>query len=56
MLRSSGVAVVIVSTLADPPHVRECIAAGALGYVPKSEPAEETINAVRASAQGTASR
>jgi two-component system, NarL family, uhpT operon response regulator UhpA len=54
MLRSSGVAVVVISTLADPTHVRECVAAGALGYVPKSEPADEIINAVRAAARGDA--
>jgi len=51
-LRAAGVAVVIVSTLADAPHVRACVAAGALGYVPKSDSAEEIVRAVRAAAIG----
>jgi DNA-binding NarL/FixJ family response regulator len=52
MLRSADVPVVIISTLADAARVRECIAAGASGYLPKSEPAEEIVRAVRAAAGG----
>jgi two-component system, NarL family, uhpT operon response regulator UhpA len=51
-LSAAGVAVVVVSTFADPRRVRECIAAGALGYVPKSENAAEIVRAVRAAARG----
>ena len=51
-LAAAGVAVVVVSTFADPRRVRECISAGALGYVPKSEDASEIVRAVRAAAQG----
>src|SRR5690242_14550655 len=36
-LGTAGVAAVVVSTFADPRRVRECLAAGALGFVPKSE-------------------
>ncbi len=36
-LSAAGVAVVVVSTFSDPRRVRECVSAGALGYVPKSE-------------------
>jgi two-component system uhpT operon response regulator UhpA len=51
-LAAAGVAVVVVSTFADPRRVRECVAAGALGYVPKSENAAEIVQAVRAAANG----
>jgi two-component system uhpT operon response regulator UhpA len=51
-LAAAGVAVVVVSMFADPRRVRECIAAGALGYVPKSENAAEMVQAVRAAARG----
>jgi len=51
-LAAAGVAVVVVSAFADPRRVRESIAAGALGYVPKSENAAEIVRAVRAAAQG----
>ncbi len=53
-LAAAGVAVVVVSTFADPRRVRESIAAGALGYVPKSENAAEIVYAVRAAARGEA--
>lgn len=52
LLRSSGVSVVMVSQYADPARVRECIAAGALGYVPKSEPFDEIVTAVKAATAG----
>lgn len=51
-LSAAGVAVVVISTFADPRRVRDCVAAGALGYVPKTEDAGEIVRAVRAAAQG----
>jgi DNA-binding NarL/FixJ family response regulator len=51
-LRMAGVATVAVSTYADPAMVRECISAGALGYVPKSEDALVILDAVRTAARG----
>jgi two-component system uhpT operon response regulator UhpA len=51
-LGTAGVATVVVSTFADPRRVRECLAAGALGFVPKSEDAAEIPRAVRAAAAG----
>ena len=51
-LAAAGVAVVVVSAFADPRRVRESVAAGALGYVPKSENAAEIVRAVRAAARG----
>jgi DNA-binding NarL/FixJ family response regulator len=51
-LAAAGVAVVVVSSFADPRLVRECLAAGACGYVPKSDNAAEIVLAIRAAAQG----
>lgn len=51
-LRMAGVATVVVSSYADPAMVRECISAGALGYVPKSEDASVILDAVRTAARG----
>jgi DNA-binding NarL/FixJ family response regulator len=51
-LRMAGVAAVVVSTYADPALVRECISAGALGYVPKSEDASVILDAVHTAARG----
>jgi DNA-binding NarL/FixJ family response regulator len=51
-LAAAGVAVVVVSTFADPRRVRECLAAGALGFVPKAEDADEIPRAIRAAAAG----
>lgn len=51
-LRMAGVATVVVSTCADPAMVRECVSAGALGYVPKSEDASVILEAVRTAARG----
>ena len=51
-LDAAGVHVVVMSAFGDPRHVRECLAAGALGYVPKSEDATEITRAVRAAARG----
>jgi DNA-binding NarL/FixJ family response regulator len=52
LLRMAGIATVVVSTFADPAMVRECISAGALGYVPKSEDALVILDAVRTAARG----
>lgn len=51
-LRMSGVATVVVGTRADAAMVRECISAGALGFVPKSEDATVLLDAVRTAARG----
>jgi DNA-binding NarL/FixJ family response regulator len=51
-LRRAGVATVIISTLADLAHIRICLAAGAAGYLPKTEPADEILRAVTAAAAG----
>ncbi len=52
LLRAAGVACLIVSTHATPAEVRTCIGAGALGYLPKSEPPDKMIKAIRAVARG----
>ena len=44
-LRQAGVAVVIILPRR-PAHIRACLAAGAAGYLPKSEPADEILRAV----------
>jgi two-component system, NarL family, uhpT operon response regulator UhpA len=51
-LRQAGVATVVISTLADPARIRACLAAGAAGYLPKTEPADEILRAVTAAAAG----
>jgi two-component system, NarL family, uhpT operon response regulator UhpA len=51
-LRMAGVATVVVGTTAAPAMVRECISAGALGFVPKSEDASVLLDAVRTAARG----
>ncbi len=52
VLRQSGTAVVVVSNLADPATVGSCLEAGAAGYLPKSHPATELLQAVRSAARG----
>jgi len=52
MLRSASIPTVVISTLCDPPHVRKSIAAGALGYVPKSANPSDIARALRAAAAG----
>ena len=47
-LRQAGVAVIMISNLADPARIKACLAAGAVGYLPKAEPAEEILRAVSA--------
>jgi len=51
-LGTAGVAVVVIGAFADPRRVRECLAAGASGYVPKAEDAGEIPRAIRAAAAG----
>jgi two-component system, NarL family, uhpT operon response regulator UhpA len=53
-LRQAGVAVIMISNLADPVRIRACLAAGAAGYLPKAEPAEEILRAVGAAGRGEA--
>jgi two-component system uhpT operon response regulator UhpA len=51
-LRTAGVASVIISTHATAAEVRACVNAGALGYLPKSEPAAEMIRAAQHAGRG----
>jgi two-component system, NarL family, uhpT operon response regulator UhpA len=51
-LRMTGVSTVVVSTGAEPALVRECISAGALGFVPKCDDAWVILDAVRAAHRG----
>jgi two-component system uhpT operon response regulator UhpA len=53
-LRQAGVAVIMISNLADPARIKACLVAGAVGYLPKSEPAEEILRAVSAAGRGEA--
>jgi DNA-binding NarL/FixJ family response regulator len=47
-LKTAGVKVVLMSTYSEPNVVREALAAGALGYLVKSEDAEMIVEAIRA--------
>jgi DNA-binding NarL/FixJ family response regulator len=51
-LKTTGVATVLMSTYSEPAVVREALAAGALGYLVKSEDAEMIVEAIRAASQG----
>jgi two-component system uhpT operon response regulator UhpA len=51
-LKTTGVAVVLMSTYSEPNVVREAIGAGALGYIVKSEDASMIAEAIRAAAMG----
>jgi DNA-binding NarL/FixJ family response regulator len=51
-LKSTGVKVVLMSTYSEPNVVREAIAAGALGYLVKSEDAGMIVEAIRSAYQG----
>jgi DNA-binding NarL/FixJ family response regulator len=51
-LRMMGVATVVVSNYAEPALVRECLSAGALGFVPKSDEATAILEAIRVAARG----
>ncbi|WP_010205023.1 response regulator transcription factor [Salinibacterium sp. PAMC 21357] len=51
-LKSMGVRVVLMSTYSEPNVVREALAAGALGYLVKSEDADMIVEAIRAASKG----
>ena len=51
-LGTMGVKVVLMSTYSEPNLVREALAAGALGYLVKSEDAAMIVEAIRAASQG----
>ena len=51
-LKTTGVKVVLMSTYSEPNVVREALAAGALGYLVKSEDAVMIVEAIRAAAVG----
>ena len=51
-LKTTGVRTVLMSTYSEPNVVREALAAGALGYLVKSEDAGMIVEAIRAAAQG----
>jgi DNA-binding NarL/FixJ family response regulator len=53
-LRSAGVAVVVISAFGESRNVTECLTAGALAFVPKTECAEHLLEAVRSAAVGRA--
>jgi len=52
LLKSAGVTAVLMSTYSEPSIIREALAAGALGYLVKTEDAEMIIEALRTAAQG----
>lgn len=51
-LKTTGVRVVLMSTYSEPNVVREALAAGALGYLVKSEDANMIVEAIRAASKG----
>ncbi len=51
-LNAMGVRTVLMSTYSEPNVVREALAAGALGYLVKSEEAGMIVEAIRAAAEG----
>jgi len=51
-LKTTGVKVVLMSTYSEPNVVREALAAGALGYLVKSEDASMIVEAIRAASTG----
>ena len=51
-LKTTGVKVVLMSTYSEPNVVREALAAGALGYLVKSEDAGMIVEAIRAASKG----
>ncbi|GMA92109.1 response regulator transcription factor [Homoserinibacter gongjuensis] len=51
-LKATGTRVVLMSTYSEPNVVREALAAGALGYLVKSEDATMIVEAIRAASQG----
>lgn len=51
-LRTAGVKTVLMSTYSEPNVVREALAAGALGYLVKSEDADMIVEAIRSAYKG----
>lgn len=51
-LKSAGVKVVLMSTYSEPSIIREALAAGALGYLVKTEDAEMIVEAIRSAQAG----
>jgi two-component system uhpT operon response regulator UhpA len=51
-LKTTGVRTVLMSTYSEPAVVREALAAGALGYLVKSEDADMIVEAIRAASHG----
>lgn len=51
-LKTTGVKTVLMSTYSEPNVVREALAAGALGYLVKSEDAEMIVEAIRSANKG----
>ncbi|MFD1714094.1 response regulator [Amnibacterium flavum] len=51
-LKTTGVATVLMSTYSEPNVVREALAAGALGYLVKSEEASMIVQAIRNASRG----
>jgi DNA-binding NarL/FixJ family response regulator len=51
-LKTTGVKTVLMSTYSEPALVREALAAGALGYLVKSEEASMIVDAIRAAYNG----
>ena len=52
MLKTAGVQTMLMSTYSEPAVVREALGSGALGYLVKSEPVENIIEAIRAARVG----
>ena len=51
-LKTAGVKTVLMSTYSEPNVVREALAAGALGYLVKSEDADMIVEAIRSATRG----
>lgn len=51
-LNATGTRTIVMSRHADPSSIRGAIKAGALAFVPKTDSAEELVNAIRAAAAG----
>jgi two-component system uhpT operon response regulator UhpA len=49
-LNSAGSRTIVISRHADPSSIQGALRAGALGFVPKTEPADELVRAIRAAA------
>lgn len=49
-LSSAGTRTIVMSRHADPSSIQGALRAGALGFVPKTEPADELVKAIRAAA------